>query len=495
MRKFSILLCFVVGITTNHLTLGEIHADADFLSLTKQPYFVDTSVLIHKIFQYLACHKCQVNTNPHGFSKSINIDMIKRFAQIEVDQNGDTIPWNQTSQYDLFVNKLTVKAFYNDTLKHHLAYYPVIHIELKNVVGSTMAELISNLSQRIKKAYQEYEWLYKIYSKKFATTAGIKNEKSQLDFMKKVFENKDLSADDLKQSVATLVDTLFDYFNLTVFILIDDYDTPWIDVVKDKNNNLDLNEVHNLMTGIFGKLLEPEVDKHIEYIWMAGTNSVPFPHNMNEHTRFRRFMDSFPFAHFHSFEPKEMDALVKKFKLDELQVHELSYHYGGYYYPHNWMHVHRPSYVVKYLTNQPIDKSETKWIEHGDLSPLSMFLKNKVIRDKLTEVIEKRKFSFNITRLIKLEHWQKLADIIRGKGDPETFCPNIFFTILFENGYLSYSEQNNDFNKEKLLADFEKYNPDDDSFRDYIKCHDYKVPNALILNSLKAFLSSYKENL
>lgn len=495
MKKLSALLCLIIGITSCHLVKSEIHADADFLALTEAPYFVDMSVMIHKIFQYLNCYKCQVITTPHGFGKSTNIDMIKRFVQIEVDENGNIIPWKETSHYNLFVKKLQVSTYTNETLRNHLAYYPVVHIELKTVVGSTLAEFLSNLVQSIRKAYKPYEWLYKLYSKKFADNDAVAegNEKTQLAFMKKIFENEELNNEDLQQSVAKLVDTLFDYFNLTAFVLIDDYDTPWINVVKNKNNNVDLTRVQEIMTGVFGKLLEPEVDQHIAYLWIAGTDSVPFPHNMND-TRFRRFMDSFPFAHYHGFEPKEIEVLAKKYKLDDLQVQEMSYHYNGYYYPHNWMTLHRPSYVVKYLTNQPINEAETTWIEHGDLTPLSMFLKNKVIREKIQQLLDTRKFSFNITRLIKLEHWQKFADIIRGKGDSQNFCPNIFFTFLFENGYLSYSEKNNEFNKEKLLKDFETYNPDDDSFREYILCHDYKVPNILMLNSFKKFMSLYKEN-
>ncbi|MCC8416372.1 MAG: AAA family ATPase [Rickettsia endosymbiont of Gnoriste bilineata] len=68
--------------------------------LINSDIFVDKSLMIKELLEDSG--KVTLITRPRRWGKSLNMDMVRRFFEIEVDQHGNPIPQEQRVNYKLF---------------------------------------------------------------------------------------------------------------------------------------------------------------------------------------------------------------------------------------------------------------------------------------------------------------------------------------------------------------------------------------------------------
>ncbi|KAL6963293.1 hypothetical protein U1Q18_049114 [Sarracenia purpurea var. burkii] len=89
--------------------------------------FVDKSHLLVSFFNHTS-EPYNFITCPPQFGKTTMLNMIKSFAEIEIDDSGIPIPWKETRAYEIF-SKLNI-ASYPEIVTSHLAQHPVILVNL-----------------------------------------------------------------------------------------------------------------------------------------------------------------------------------------------------------------------------------------------------------------------------------------------------------------------------------------------------------------------------
>ncbi|KAL6952104.1 hypothetical protein U1Q18_051529 [Sarracenia purpurea var. burkii] len=171
MMKIQPLLIILVSLTLKKSTSQETCVDTDdFQSLLfDDTPFVDKSLFIRDFLETNPSSLLIVR--PSGWGKSINLDMLKRFFQPEVDSKGDTVTKRETINGKLFLGGL-IKLHSNRTkcLKtlqicnvfgsiQQMGKHPVIFVKMKNTSGNSYEEIVYKIKTRIKEAFEDHRYL------------------------------------------------------------------------------------------------------------------------------------------------------------------------------------------------------------------------------------------------------------------------------------------------------------------------------------------------
>lgn len=161
-------------------------------------YYADKTGLIKDLIN--SGSKVTLFTRPRRFGKSLNIDTLKAFFEVDTDA---------TLFHELEISEE------KDLCDKYLGKFPVIVISLKDVDGNTYKKALKRMSWTLKKEIRRHQYL--IQSKKLS---GIDKED-----LKILFE-KNLSEDVQEKSLYLLSEMLCKHYERKVIILIDEYDVP-----------------------------------------------------------------------------------------------------------------------------------------------------------------------------------------------------------------------------------------------------------------------------
>lgn len=203
--------------------------------------FVDKTLFIKEIMEYPS--KVTVITTPRAFGKTMNIEMLRMFLQLETTARGkpELISPAQTSSYMFFKNG-RIRRFdetplrfisppliskHTDVLDNHLARYPVIYLNLEVPYKYlNFDEIVDKFRTEISKEFTRYATV-----SDFAFGYGIM-QKEDYDKFHKFAENNETDVIEIRKSVKFLSEFLFKYFNKRVIVLIDGYDGALIMIME-----------------------------------------------------------------------------------------------------------------------------------------------------------------------------------------------------------------------------------------------------------------------
>nr|XP_014279570.1 uncharacterized protein LOC106682939 [Halyomorpha halys] len=213
----------------------------DFSKIVATSGFVDKSLLIKALFE----NTCKVLiTAPRRFGKSTNLDMVKRFLEIEVDSSGRPIDVAQTDNYKLFFeNKL--KIFEHEQFcKVHLGRHPVMMIDYKPLAKSVdFDSMLTEFKTIVRKAFEHHRYLLEVNN--------LWSGNLKLDKFKSYIEPTEV---------------LHKYFGKPVFLLIDEYDAYFESFIfKD---NPDDTRIINFIQSTTADLLKSS--NHIDHALLTG---------------------------------------------------------------------------------------------------------------------------------------------------------------------------------------------------------------------------------
>ena len=101
---------------------------SDFATVVKTSAFVDKTLMLRDIFNS-SSHL--LITAPPRFGKSTNIDMVRRFLEINVDSSGTRKPVHTTENYKLFKENNLDICRHDEFFNKHFGNYPVINTDWK----------------------------------------------------------------------------------------------------------------------------------------------------------------------------------------------------------------------------------------------------------------------------------------------------------------------------------------------------------------------------
>lgn len=164
-------------------------------------YYVDKTNIINNISKFPE-GSCLLFTRPRRFGKSLMLSMLQTFYE---KSNVDN------SKY--FIDK---KIWDNkEVVKNNFQKYPLIHINLKNAIGSNYISMLMKLKECMREEYERHSNILAL---------DILNGEEQKYFSSVL--SKELNDIELSSSLSRLSKFLFKVYKTKVVLLIDEYDTP-----------------------------------------------------------------------------------------------------------------------------------------------------------------------------------------------------------------------------------------------------------------------------
>ncbi|EPZ36730.1 AAA-ATPase-like domain-containing protein [Rozella allomycis CSF55] len=174
--------------------------------------FVDKSLFIEDFIN--SPSQVDLILRPRRFSKSLNLSMLKSFFRIGTDPDlfrGLVIFERKIGAEESSSSNENVKTF----MEEYCGKYPVLHLNLMHVHGSTWMEILRELWSAVQKMAEEHR-----------SVIDLKYPGEDPFHFNKFFSDPP-SEDFVKSSFSNLMQTLCEYHKKKVIVLIDEYDTPF----------------------------------------------------------------------------------------------------------------------------------------------------------------------------------------------------------------------------------------------------------------------------
>uniref|UniRef100_A0A1B6M205 AAA-ATPase-like domain-containing protein n=1 Tax=Graphocephala atropunctata TaxID=36148 RepID=A0A1B6M205_9HEMI len=231
-RLTSLLLVAVamVEVCTNYEELTEdihIYDGADFDEVTKTTLFVDKTLLIKRIFDSTKYGSGILIRTPNKFGKSTNLNMIKRFFEINIDDKGDITRSEETKNYKIFqrnyLNIYKIKQFFCQ----HFGKYPVIFIDYKPLSKvATVEQMIAIFFRDVMSVtFSPHEYLLNdnYLWKLNRTLSWVDKDKFERFIDPKL--NYNLTEADIRTGFSFLSKLLHKRYETQVLVLVDNLDS------------------------------------------------------------------------------------------------------------------------------------------------------------------------------------------------------------------------------------------------------------------------------
>lgn len=404
--------------------------DDDFKSLLlNSTVFVDKSLLIKEILEDAAL--VMLITRPRRWGKSLNMDMLRKFFEIEVDSSGQLITIEESINRKLFVGgeinigfgeaKLLkpLKIADDSTAIARQGQFPVILITLKEVKGNSYLEIEEGVKEQIIKLYSKFKYLEQYLALDSNILTNSEKEK-----LKRYF-TATLSLTDLKDSLGFLSELLFKHFGQKIYILIDEYDTPInSSYLKFGDREKEFEQVLNLFGTMFGAALKtnPYLEKGLltGILRIAKANLFSDLNNVSEYS----VLDK-KFSKFYGFTQVEVDELLTKVPTITNPALIKDW-YNGYTFGGEV--IYNPWSIMQCLTQG--GKLDHYWLDSGGTGLIDTALLSDGIQEDLQLLLEGDGI---VKKLYKQISLLEIND-----------NPDIFYSLLVFAGYLNPMLANDD---------------------------------------------------
>ncbi|KAK0083157.1 hypothetical protein PV325_009242, partial [Microctonus aethiopoides] len=193
-----------------------------------KPFYVDKTLLIKELFEI----KHVLITAPSRFGKTLNMDMVRRFVEIELDEDGKPIELDvdedkrclkeiqpRSKNFKLFQGKKIFKE--KKIMYEHFGKYPTIYVDFGGVQANDFEEILDDLRKVIHRAFGQHDYLQE-------STLWSRPGFNKETFMKyfDYIEYESLSEDELKYGLQILSKVLHGHYGRKVFVFIEELDVP-----------------------------------------------------------------------------------------------------------------------------------------------------------------------------------------------------------------------------------------------------------------------------
>ena len=390
--------------------------------------FVDKSMFI-KEFLEASSGEVVLITRPRRWGKSLNMDMLKRFLAIEVDEQGAPLPQRKSLNRKLFVGG-KVKLVSGDTklleplkISHDPASmkyqgkFPVISLGLKDVQGSSYQKIETGVTKQIAKLYKKHRYL-----KQYIHPQSDLLDEDQKEQLQRYFNGK-ISQEDLEDSLQFLSELLYKHFGKPVYILIDEYDAPIneiyrasIDKPKKPKESKELEKVLQLFRRLLGAALKsnPYLARGLltGILRIAKASLLSDLNNLSEHT----LLDE-TFVTSYGFLEQEVEELLDQAQIvsnrEEIRRWYNGYHFGG-------KTLYNPFSIMSCLARK--GKLAPYWLDSGGTSLIDVAFVSDEIQQDLQTLAEGKSILARIRRQVSFEDLES---------------PVGLFSLLLFTGYLN----------------------------------------------------------
>jgi hypothetical protein len=171
-----------------------------FINARNDNTFIDKSIFIKNVID---ASGISINIlRPSGFGKTMNLSMLNSFF------------CNRSNHRNYFTDLLIGEC--DDYMNNHQGKYPIIYLDFKDCVATTLDEWINKYISLVVPIYQQFELNFTKYEEK--------------EFQ----ELKDGNPSGISYSISNLTKLLFEKFKQRVILLIDSYDNMFTKAVNHR---------------------------------------------------------------------------------------------------------------------------------------------------------------------------------------------------------------------------------------------------------------------
>ena len=328
--------------------------ESDFKALRiRQNYYIDKTMYIKDIIDNES--RVILVTRPRRFGKTLNMSMLKYYFDCR-----------QKDNIELFKGLKILNQEEKYTSK--LGAYPVIYITLKDVQDRSFENMLLNLKSTMINVYQEHRYLLessKIYPE----------EKEKITDILFGRENEII----LKNSIKSLSNYLYLYYERPVILLLDEYDVPIQNAYVEEYYK----EAINFFKTFFGATFKD--NPYLEKTVITGVSRVAKESIFSGANNFKvytvlddEFSDDFGITE------EEMEKIYKDFDIQD-KKEEIKNWYDGYKIG-NREGIYNPWSILNYLADK---KLMPYWVNTSSNDLIKLILKNSTtVKEKMERLLK-----------------------------------------------------------------------------------------------------------
>lgn len=388
--------------------------------------------MIKEILTYKLIHI----TCPRQFGKSTNMDMVKRFLEINVDENGEPKLIKTTDNYKLFMNN-KLKIFQKVYFFHlHFGKYPIMFLDYSDFTNITNFDSVLPIYKTIiQRAFFKHKYLLRNQTLSSNITA---KETFNQYCDGKVFL---FTENDIRKAFEFLLQILFNHFQKQVYILIDNYDAHVHSLIFQDIPDLDriLTFIHTINEHLLNNN-----DKLIYGAFVTGvlrlSSALPsIPRTEIQHFKF--FFDH-SFADFYGVTEYELDDILIKLVRDEKErnqtKHTIDEYYKGYTIATQNTNMYNTWSIVNFLQNRQV---KNYWCKPDSFESFKSVFSAENIKTNVETLLSKKKVWASVSNpffneeIIDLNH-----ALINKKQNNNSQLVDLIFVLLYHFGFLSVTD-------------------------------------------------------
>ncbi|XP_054279225.1 uncharacterized protein LOC128997611 [Macrosteles quadrilineatus] len=379
--------------------------------------------------------KCRVTiiTRPRKWGKTVNMDMIQRFFEVETNnigvqtkimdrkyhklfQGGEvTLPKHSTKVLTEITELKPLKIANDSKTMKRLGMIPVLRFNLSSIFGANYQKIEDKLKQEMKNLYAQHRYL-RVYFTNENRMLNATDKKR----LARYYENNQLDTTSLIEGLYFLSRLLFEHYRRKIIVLVEEFDAPFNHAEESflKEEKI---KVKSLLVDMFKELPE---NWYMKRTLITGTlpwvGSVLFPNS----SMCVRSIHDVEYSDYFGFTDSEVDDVLHNFDIptDKNSTGKMRYWYREFTY--GGKKLYNPLDIMGFASNQ--GRMLDYWVDSGRIKSLEKFLVSDRAQDDLLKLLEdqginKTTFAFNRHN----EH-----------------NDSIFYNLLFHNGYLNCFNNN-----------------------------------------------------
>ena len=299
----------------------------DFKDLIESGQYIDKSLFIKDVLT--DAFKVPLITRPRRWGKSSNMNMLKTFLEIEVDEHGNELPEAQKrnpvyfksgeicvdnktilhQELQIVKSKIKIQDKEYDVIDY-LGNYPVIILSFKDLGGESYEELLEDLKVNLRKIFGTHEYLL--------NSTKLNKETKETLYQ---YQYKDVTRSEIKDSIRFLMRCLYKHFGKKVWVLIDEYDNAihraYTKFGKDKTHPSRFSDEFAKVLDLFRDLMSAAFkgNDYLERGLITGILRIAQANLFSGLSNVKEYgvLDE-RFASYYGFEQHEVDALCERYQ-------------------------------------------------------------------------------------------------------------------------------------------------------------------------------------
>lgn len=361
------------------------------------------------------------------------MDMVKRFLEIDVDENGEPKNVFRSENYKLFKNHDLQICKCEQLFSEHFGRYPILYLDFsvfKKV--SDFENMLYKLGHIVQRVFLKHNYL--VHNSKLWS-----NPDSKTLFMKFCNGHVILTSHlDVKNAFVFLLELLYKHFKTRVFVLIDDYDAQ-IQGLLFKNS-----PYMNRIIIFFDKLIEDLLYCHDDYIqgsMLTGVLRVRERGMRSTGVCHFRFLLDHPFSKFYGITEVELDEIVEKLPLNDKEREEtkrtIVERYNGYTVNGQNITLYSVWSVLNFLQNRKTSKINECTANQESFNIFNPFFTIPIIKEEIQKLISQENVWAKIGDAIFNDDIITLNKALTEKSMEHLLSVDLFKVLLYHFGFLS----------------------------------------------------------